>query len=72
MNNDWQIMENTLDQQSEKGMKVPIILNIEATYEDGFKNKNPTFVASGYPTILRKNQICHSNIMVVLVKVKTL
>ena len=54
MNNDWQIMENTLHQQSEKGMKVPIILNIEATYEDGFKNKNPTFVASGYPTIFKK------------------
>ena len=54
MNNDWQIMQNNLDEQSENGIKVPIILNIEATYEDGFKDKNPTFVASGYPTIFKK------------------
>ena len=54
MKNDWSIMENSLNKQSEKGLQVPIILNIEANYEDGFKNKNPTFVAAGYPTIFKK------------------
>lgn len=54
MKNDWQMMQEALQEEANNGIRVPIILNIESNYEDGFKQKNPSFEASGYPTIFKK------------------
>ena len=54
MTNDWKEMEDSLHNDAKNGQNVPIILNIESTYEDDFTSKNPSFESSGYPTIFKK------------------
>ena len=54
MTNDWKEMEDSLHNDAKNGQNVPIILNIESTYEDDFTDKNPSFESSGYPTIFKK------------------
>ena len=54
MTNDWKEMEDSLYNDAKNGQNVPIILNIESTYEDDFTSKNPSFESSGYPTIFKK------------------
>ena len=54
MTNDWKEMEDSLHNDAKNGQNVPIILNIESTYENDFTDKNPSFESSGYPTIFKK------------------
>ena len=49
MKNDWDIMQNTLEQD-----QGPLVLNVESSNEADFLNLNPSFEPQGYPTIFKK------------------
>ena len=54
MKKDWDIMQNTLEQD-----QGPVVLNVESSNETDFLNLNPNFEPQGYPTIFKKKPKKH-------------